>query len=219
MDVTSDASVLETIAAIDREYGRIDAVINNAGAGHVATLEDDSMADIRRVFEVNCFGVIRVSKAALPILRRSRGRLVTVTSVGGVIGQPFNDAYCAAKFAVEGLMESLAPVAREAGVRVSVIEPGFVQTEFVTNIGLESMPLSQPYQSMRERYFDVVRERAQQGQHPDDVAKVIVDVLNDPDPKLRYQTSANSAAFVRMKLADSSGDAVQALTRTWIASN
>lgn len=216
MDVTRDESVSATIESVLRDYGVIDAVVNNAGAGHVATLEDDAMADIRRVFEVNCFGVIRVSKAALPALRASRGRLVTVTSVGGVIGQPFNDAYCAAKFAVEGLMESLAPVARAAGVSVSVIEPGFVRTEFVNNIGLDAMPVSPPYAAMREQYFRVVRERMPLGQSADDVARVVIDVLNDPRPKLRYQTSTNGAALVGMKLSDLDGEAIQSVTRGWI---
>lgn len=217
MDVTSDQSVSESIASVLRDYGVIDAVINNAGAGHVATLEDDSMAEIRRVFEVNCFGVIRVSKAVLPALRASRGRLIAVTSVGGVIGQPFNDAYCAAKFAVEGLMESLAPVARAAGVLVSVIEPGFVQTEFVNNIGLDVMPVSAPYAEMREQYFRRVRERLPLGQSADDVGRVVVEVLHDPSPKLRYQTSPNSAALVGSKLTDLNGEAVQSFTRTWIS--
>src|SRR5436190_1948312 len=124
LDVTDDASVEECVRAVVADYGQLHAVVNNAGSGHLGTLEQDSLEEYRRVFEVNFFGVLRVSKAALPHLRASGGRLVTVTSVGGVIGQPFNEAYCAAKFAVEGLMESLAPVAQRHGVHVSLVEPG-----------------------------------------------------------------------------------------------
>src|SRR5215475_4407379 len=89
---------------------------------------------LRRSMEVNFFGVITMSRAAMPHLRATRGRVVTISSVRGVIGQPFNEAYSAAKFAVEGFMEALAPVAAEVGVRVSLIEPAAVlDTAFITN--------------------------------------------------------------------------------------
>lgn len=217
MDVVSDQSVSDCVTSVLRDYGRIDAVINNAGAGHVATLEDDSLDDIKQVMDVNFFGVVRVTKACLPALRASRGRLVTVTSVGGVVGQPFNDAYCAAKFAVEGMMESLAPVARGAGVKVSVIEPGFVKTEFVSNLRLDAIAVSAPYAEMRRRYLELVATRMPLGQTADEVARVIAGVLADPDPRLRYQTSANATAFVRAKLSDETGGAIQAVTHAWVA--
>lgn len=216
MDVTVDASVDQTIADVVRDYGRIDAVINNAGAGHVATLEDDSLADIRQVFEVNFFGVVRVTRAVLPALRASGGRLLTVTSVGGIVGQPFNDAYCAAKFAVEGLMESLAPVARATGVRVSVIEPGFVKTAFVDNIDLANAPVSPTYAPLRERYLELVRQRMPLGQSADEVAGVIAGVLDAPDPEFRYQTSANATTLVGLKLVDLTGKKIQDLTEAWL---
>jgi len=107
LDVTDRAPVAACLAGLDR----LDALVNNAGAGHLGTLEQESVEDVRAVMEVNFFGVLNVTKAALPLLRQSRGRVLTVTSVGGVVGQPFNEAYCAAKFAVEGFMESLAAVA------------------------------------------------------------------------------------------------------------
>jgi len=216
LDVCDDRSVADCIEGVVRDYGRIDAVINNAGAGHVATLEDDPFEAIRRVMEVNFFGVVRVTKACLPSLRASRGRLITITSVGGIVGQPFNDAYCAAKFAVEGMMESLAPVARGAGVKVSVVEPGFVKTEFVANLRLDATPVSAPYAEMRRRYLELVATRMPLGQTAEDVALVIATVLADPEPQLRYQTSANATAFVRAKLSDDTGSAIQAVTRAWI---
>lgn len=137
LDVTDPASVAAALAGIAADQGRLDAVVNNAGAGHVGTIEQGTVADVRAVMEVNFFGVVEVTRAAMPLLRASGGKLLTVTSVGGVIGQPFNEAYCAAKFAVEGFMESLAPVAATVGVTVSVIEPGAVASEFVANVGLD----------------------------------------------------------------------------------
>ena len=125
------------MAAVAADHGRIDAVVNNAGAGHLGTIETESVDDVRRVMEVNFFGVVAVTRAAMPHLRASGGRLVTVSSVGGAVGQPFNEAYCAAKFAVEGFMESLVPVAATVGVTVVVIEPGAVASDFVANVDVD----------------------------------------------------------------------------------
>ena len=114
--MTDPASIESCFAHIAPTYGRLDAVLNNAGSGHLGTVETGPIDDVRAVMEVNFFGVVAVTKAAMPLLRESRGRLLTVSSVGGVVGQPFNEAYCAAKFAVEGFMESLTPVAATQGV-------------------------------------------------------------------------------------------------------
>lgn len=94
--------------------------------------------------DVNFYGVCRVTQAVIPQMRAARaGRIISVTSIGGLIGQPFNDAYCAAKFAVEGLMESLAPVLRRFGIHVSLIEPGPIHTEFVANVDPSVQALNQ----------------------------------------------------------------------------
>ena len=220
LDVTDDASARDCLDGVMRDYGRLDALVNNAGSGHVATLDEDSLDDIRKVFEVNFFGVVRVSQAALPHLRKRQGRLVTVTSVGGVVGQPFNDAYCAAKFAVEGMMEGLAPVARGAGVRVSVVEPGYVTSEFVANLGFDlnaAGSAESPYQAMRQSYLERVRQRMPQGQTCEAAAAVIRDVLADPAPQFRYQTSDAARMLVGLKLTDMTGEGIQAFTRSWIA--
>lgn len=190
-------------------------LINNAGAGHVATLEQDTLTGIRAVCELNFFGVVRVSKALLPHLRASGGRLITVTSVGGVVGQPFNDAYCAAKFAVEGLLESLAPVARAVGVAVSVIEPGPVATEFVTNASPRPSA-ERPYGDLLGRYLTTMSATFTEAQPPSEVADVILDVLRSPEPAFRYQTTPAATRFASTKLADVTGTSVQDLTRAWL---
>lgn len=220
LDVADDDSVASTIGGVIHDYGRLDAVVNNAGAGHVGTVETDTLEDFRGVLEANLFGVVRVTRAAMPHLRASRGRLVTVTSVGGVVGQPFNEAYCAAKFAVEGMMESLAPVAAAEGVRVSVVEPGAVATEFVANVGVDDARARMegtPYAATFERYLSRTASAFAGAQSPEAVAGVIRDVLAAERPDFRYQTSPSSAAFAGLKLADRDGAAVQALTATWIA--
>ena len=127
LDVTDPYSVEACVADVEKAYGRLDALVNNAGvASSDPTMEMSTMAALRANMEVNFFGVIAVSRLAMPLLRASGGRLVTVGSVHGVVGQPFNESYCAAKSAVEGFMEALAPVAAAQGVTVSIVVPGFV---------------------------------------------------------------------------------------------
>ncbi|MFI0809495.1 SDR family oxidoreductase [Streptomyces echinatus] len=221
LDVTDEASVTAAVDGVIADYGRLDAVVNNAGAGHLGTLENDSMEDIRDVMEVNFFGVLNVSKAALPHLRAGGGRLITVTSVGGVIGQPFNEAYCAAKFAVEGYMESLAPVARTLGVSVSVVEPGAVATEFVNNIGvdIDADLDAGPYTGALRRYIDRTVEQFLDGsaQTPASAAESVMEALHADRPAFRIQTTDWAHTFVGTKLADTDGSAVQGLTGAWVA--
>ncbi|MFE1869446.1 SDR family NAD(P)-dependent oxidoreductase [Streptomyces sp. NPDC059496] len=221
LDVVDEASVAAAVEGVIADYGRLDAVVNNAGAGHVGTLELESVADVRGVMEVNFFGVLNVSKAALPHLRATGGRLITVTSVGGVIGQPFNEAYCAAKFAVEGYMESLAPVAGAVGVSVSVIEPGAVATEFVNNIGLDleaRIAAAGPYSDALRHYVErTVGQFLNGAQTPAGAAESVMEALTADRPAFRIQTSQWARDFTGTKLADQDGSAVVGMTGTWVA--
>ncbi len=221
LDVTDPASIEDCFSRIGSEYGRLDAVVNNAGAGHVGTIEEEGLEDVRDVMEVNFYGVVAVSRAALPLLRASGGRLVTLSSVGGVVGQPFNEAYCASKFAVEGFMESLTPVAATVGVRVSVVEPGAVTTEFVANVDLErSAPAAgSPYRPAFDAY--IARTTAafspENAQTAQSVAEVVVRLLSEENPPARVQTSDSARGFAGVKLADLDGSAVQSITTRWVA--
>lgn len=221
LDITDEADVAAMVARVVSSYGRLDAVVNNAGVGHVGTVELDEVADYRRIMEVNYFGVVHLTKAAMPHLRAAGGRLITVTSVGGIVGQPFNEAYCAAKFAVEGMMESLAPVAAAVGVTVCVVEPGAVGTQFVANIGLDPAALigrGGAYAPAMQGYLQ--RTRAQfasnAAQTPDDVAATILAALTEERPVFRRQTSMSAKQFVGTKLADLDGTRVVGLTSQWL---
>jgi len=220
LDVTDQSSIDACIASVVADHGRIDALVNNAGAGHVGTIENETLDDVRKVMEVNFFGVVAATKAALPHLRASAGRIVTVTSVGGAVGQPFSEAYCAAKFAVEGFMESLAPVAGTVGVRVSVVEPGAVASEFVPNIGLSSATMvaeAGPYGPALGAYLARSGQSFANAQSSADAAAAIVEVLEADAPPARAQTSEGARAFVGVKYADLDGGAVQRLTGEWVA--
>ena len=222
LDVTDAAAIDAVIAGVIADHGRLDVLVNNAGAGHVGTIEQDSLDDYRAAMEVNYFGVVALTKAALPHLRASSGRVITVSSVGGVVGQPFNEAYCAAKFAVEGFLESLAPVAASVGVAVTIVEPGAVNTEFAGNAGIgaalervagtDYAPALDAYVRHARATFD-----PSAAQKPNDIAGVILDVLRAENPPTRVQTSSAAERFVGVTLRDLDGSGVQALTRGWIA--
>lgn len=139
LDVTA-AAAGEVLAGIAAEHGGIAALVNNAGRGCVGTAEMLEMDVVRDQLEVNYLAPVALTKAVLPAMREAgQGRIITVTSVGGVVGQPFADAYCGAKFAVEGFMQSLAPVVKPFGVWVSVVEPAAVASDFVANVELADL--------------------------------------------------------------------------------
>jgi NAD(P)-dependent dehydrogenase (short-subunit alcohol dehydrogenase family) len=225
LDVTDPGSVTACVDGVRDTYGRLDAVVNNAGVSNFdPTLEMSTMDALRANLEVNFVGVVAVSRAAMPLLRAAGGRLVTVGSVHGIVGQPFNEAYCAAKFAVEGFLESLAPVAAAHGVAVSIVVPGFVPD---TNFGVfpdinrrTIEAASGPYAPTFAAYVDWVVNQGWEGagQKAQEVADVVVRVLADPRPPFRVPTSDWVTGYLRPKLADPDGSTVQALARTWIGS-
>ena len=222
LDVTDAAGVRACIDGVVADHGSLDALVNNAGAGYVGTIEQVSMEDMRKVMEVNYFGVVAMTKAAMPHLRASGGRVVTVSSVGGAVGQPFNEAYCAAKFAVEGFLESLAPVAATVGVGVSIVEPGPVTTEFVNNVGVDigaMFAAAGPYLPAMQAYVNHVMAdfSSDAAQTADQVAKVIMDVVTAEQPPLRVQTGTWAESFVGSKMTDLDGSAVLGQTSTWVA--
>jgi NAD(P)-dependent dehydrogenase (short-subunit alcohol dehydrogenase family) len=219
LDVTDAASVRAAVEGVLADYGRLDVLVNNAGAGHVGTIEQEPVSAVRETMEVNFFGVAETTKAAMPALRASGGRVITVTSVGGAVGQPFNEAYCAAKFAVEGMMESLAPVAAAQGVTVCVVEPGAVATEFVHNIGVDERLFAEagPYAESLRAYIANVTNTFEGAQTADEVAEVILGAMTTDAPAFRIQTSKWAEEFVGLKFADRDGSAVQRLTTGWLA--
>jgi len=219
LDVTSDESVDLCIRSILTDLGGIDLLVNNAGAGHRGTLEQLSMDELSQSMELNFFGVARVTKAVLPAMRAARtGRVITVTSLNGVVALPFSDAYNAAKFAVEGLMESLATVMREFEVYISVVEPGPVRTAFFANVGghVDNISDDDPYAELINRFNARMAALGSGGQSAESVADVIREIAADPSPALRYQSSEQSRAIAAQKLVDTTGRSILAATRTML---
>jgi NAD(P)-dependent dehydrogenase (short-subunit alcohol dehydrogenase family) len=221
LDVTDESEIETCIAGVATDYARLDAVINNAGVGHIGTIELESVGAVHTVMNINFFSVVMITRAAMPYLRAARGNLITVTSVGGAIGQPFNEAYCAAKFAVEGFMESLTPVAATVGVKVTVIEPGPVSSKFVENIGADFPTMIRtagPYAPALQHYLTRTQTQfaSANAQDPAVVGELIADVLAVTPAPARVVTSEYAKRFVGTKYADLDGSAVQEMTWGWV---
>jgi NAD(P)-dependent dehydrogenase (short-subunit alcohol dehydrogenase family) len=160
LDVNDDKSVTDAINRIAKEKDRIDVVINNAGYDLMGALEETSMEEIKAQFETNFFGAVRVMQAVIPTMRKQgAGIIVNITSLGGRISFPLNSPYHATKFALEGLSESIKYELEPFGIKIIVIEPGGVDSNFLKNLKMAaktSDPLSSPYrpmQSSMSEYF------------------------------------------------------------------
>jgi NAD(P)-dependent dehydrogenase (short-subunit alcohol dehydrogenase family) len=211
LDVTDPARC----AAVVEQVDVIDVLVNNAGRGSVATLEQTTDADLQAQLDVNLLSVARLTRLVLPGMReRGSGRIVTVTSVGGVVGQPFADAYCASKFAVEGLMQSLAPTVAAFGVQVCVVEPAAVASAFVENV---QRPVeSGPYGALLGAYLARTAGAFANAQSAEDAARTIIEAATTESPKFRWQTSDAAVAFASRSLADLDGSRVLDFTSAWL---
>lgn len=216
LDVTDHRSAQIVVEGVAAAYGGIDVLINNAGRGVLGTAEQLTIDDVRFQLEVNYLGPVALTKAVLPVMRAAgSGRILTVTSVGGTFGHPFSDAYCGAKFAVEGFMQSLAVVAEQFGVWVSVVEPAAVASQFGANVDLPGAagPYAQLFAAYRARTR--VAMHAAQSAHSAGVATA--DAAMSPTYRFRWQTSDQAASFAGVSLADMDGERVLSITRTWIS--
>src|SRR5436309_10804893 len=134
LDVTNPADAESAVKAATARFGRIDVLVNNAGNFYAGFFEEISPEDFRAQIETNLFGPVNVTRAVLPVMRgQRRGLIVTISSTGGITGQAFVSAYSAAKFGIEGWMESLAEEIAPFGIRTMLVEPGFFRTELLTD--------------------------------------------------------------------------------------
>ena len=186
LDVTSDESVSTVVQQVSERFGRIDVLVNNAGVGTAGAAEESSVAQAQGVFDVNVFGLIRMTKAVLPHMRaQGGGRIINISSVLGLVPQPYMAVYVASKHAIEGYSESLDHEVREHGVRVLLVEPAYTKTGFDGNSVQADTPLP-VYAQQRHIFDDVMAAAMKDGDDPAIVAKVIVAAASDPKPKLRY---------------------------------
>jgi NAD(P)-dependent dehydrogenase (short-subunit alcohol dehydrogenase family) len=185
-DVTSDESVNAAVGEVLSRTGRIDLLVNNAGVGLVAGAEESSVEQAKSLFDVNLFGLIRMTKAVLPTMRQQRtGRIVNLSSVMGLIPAPFMALYSASKHAVEGYSESLDHEVRGSGVRVVLVEPAYTRTSFEGNVYQADQQL-EVYQSARTNAEGVLRDGMKTADTPELVASAVVKASTEANPRGRY---------------------------------
>lgn len=189
LDVTDDNSVKNAVDHIISEAGRIDALVNNAGYSLGGALEDLSMEEIKSQYETNLFGLIRVTHAVLPTMRKQRsGRILNISSGSGIFGFPGISAYVSTKFAVEGLSESIAYELEPFGIKVILIEPGFIKTNFAHAmvVAKKAQDPASPYSELMQKIMVSAGELAKNASPAELVANIILDAASNPNPRLRY---------------------------------
>lgn len=201
LDVNDNQSIKLAIKKILNDTGRIDVLINNAGYGMFGPIEEITTQEIKKQFETNFFGAIRLIKAIVPIMRKQgNGTIVNISSMVGRFAVPLNSAYVSSKFAVEGLSESISFELEEFGIRVIVIEPGVVKSDFFHNVKVKGMNLESPYHELMERrvnFLDKAMKNSLTSSY--DVAGTILDALNSKDPKFRYVIGNDATNSLRMR--------------------
>ncbi|MGN6777775.1 oxidoreductase [Rhizobium sp.] len=196
-DVTDEASVSALVADVVSRAGKIDLLVNNAGVGMFGGAEESSIAQSQALFDVNFFGVMRMTNAVLPVMRlQGGGRILNIGSILGVIPAPYSAHYSAAKHAVEGYSESLDHEVRAFNIRVSIIEPAYVRTVFDQN-GMEPDQRKPEYDQAREAVSALLRDVMPKADLPEVIVKVILKAANDDAPRRRY-TAGNAARMVSM---------------------
>jgi NAD(P)-dependent dehydrogenase (short-subunit alcohol dehydrogenase family) len=215
LDVTDDASMTAAVDAMLRDTGRIDVLVNNAGYGSYGALEDVPLDEGRRQFEVNIFGLARLTQLVLPAMRRQRaGRIVNVSSVSGKIGEPFGAWYHASKHALEGLSDSLRMELRPFGIDVVIIEPGSTRTAWggIARDSLTRHSCEGPYRDGACAHVRMMASISEGSlpKPPSEVAATIVKAVRSRRPRTRYPTGggARLALFLRRTLSDRGFDTV-----------
>lgn len=214
LDVTDDKSVTDAIDVISNRQGRIDVLVNNAGYEQHGPVEELSMEEIKTQFETNFFGAVRVMKAVLPIMRKQRsGTIVNVSSIGGKIGVPLNSAYVGSKFALEGFSESMKYELEGFGIKVILIEPGAVNTNYLENSkqAQKAMNPDSPYAELSKTVSEGVRERFKEtsSSSPMQVAEVILTAIKSEKPNTRYLVGDDAVAINERRKSSSDSELEQ----------
>lgn len=207
LDVANDESTKNAMEVLKAEKNRIDVLVNNAGYGLIGSIEEISIKELKAQFETNLFGMVRMIQSALPLMRNQKesGRIINLSSIGGILGYPLSAAYSSTKFAVEGLIESMRYEVEPFGIKTILIEPAFViDTNFHNNVkvpekttsGSYSSPYKEFTQKLFENYWNVQNEYQTKAE---DVAKIILEAAISDNPKQRYQVGKYSEMMVKTK--------------------
>jgi NAD(P)-dependent dehydrogenase (short-subunit alcohol dehydrogenase family) len=200
LDVTDSNSVDNAIKSIMEQSGRIDVLVNNAGYGLVGAFEELGMEEIKQQYETNLFGVMRVTQAVLPIMRKQKsGIIVNMSSGAGRFGYPNGSAYVSTKFALEGLTESVAYEVEPFGIKIVLVEPGFVRTNFSNVVAKKSQSTNSQYSKMTEKMAASIEQMKLKSSPPELVANVVLEVVTSKNPNLRYLAGKDVEKWMEQK--------------------
>jgi NAD(P)-dependent dehydrogenase (short-subunit alcohol dehydrogenase family) len=193
LDVTNAQDIERAVGEAERAFGRIDVLVNNAGYGYMAAVEEGEEKDIRAVFETNFFGLAAMIRTVLPGMRaRRQGSIVNVASVGGIVGFPGSGYYAATKFAVEGLSEALAKEVASLGIRVLLVEPGPFRTDWAGRSLRQSPKFIADYeQTAGRRRREIAAYSGNQPGDPARAAEAVIKVLESPTPPAHFVLGRN----------------------------
>jgi NAD(P)-dependent dehydrogenase (short-subunit alcohol dehydrogenase family) len=201
LDVTDSDSIAQAISDTLNRYKKVDVLLNNAGYGLFGPLEAIEGQQIRQQFATNLFGLIGVTQQILPAMRHAgEGLIINVSSIVGRLALPYASSYVATKFAVEGLSESMRYELEPFHIRVKMVEPGSISTEF--GKGSMQMAVSDPYRASMDKFLGVFTKANSAGAKPEDVAKVIYRAANDSSNRLRYLAKPGPLFWMNRILPD-----------------
>jgi NAD(P)-dependent dehydrogenase (short-subunit alcohol dehydrogenase family) len=205
LDVTDEAQANTAAEQAVKRFGKIDILLNNAGFGLLGAVEEATAAEIEKLYATNVFGLLKVTRAVLPHMRRQRsGHVINISSIGGYVSYPGWGVYCSTKFAVEGLSEALSAELQPLGIKVTVVEPGFFRTDFLDE---SSLTVSHgAIADYNETPAGAMRTMAAGANHaqpgdPARLAKAMVKLVNDPNPPLRMPFGSDTVAAIETKNA------------------
>ena len=202
LDVDDEKSISIAIEKILSKKHRIDVLVNSAGWGLFGSVEDVSMKDFRAQFETNFFGIISIIQKVAPVMRKqSSGVIVNVSSVAGRIGFPGSPAYISSKFALEGLSESLRYELGQFGVKIIIIEPGVIKTNFFSSMKIAEPKPDSPYKEITDKVIMGVKMMAELGTPPSEVATTILNAVKEENPRPRYIVGNDAQMFLEAKKA------------------
>ena len=202
LDVTRPEDAKAAVAAVVNRFGRIDVLVNNAGNFYAGFFEEISPEDFRAQIETNLFGPVNVTRTVLPVMRaQRRGLIVTISSTGGISGQAFVSAYSAAKFGVEGWIESLALEVAPFGIRTMLVEPGFFRTELLTDESTKwpEASIDDYAETTRQTVTAWKKMNGLQGGDPAKLAKALITLAGSDEPPLRWPAGADAVETFEKK--------------------
>lgn len=200
LDVTDDISITNALDTVINESGKVDILVNNAGYGLIGSIEDMSIEELKAQYETNVFGVFRVTKAVLPHMRKQHGgSIINISSIAGRIALPLYSAYVSTKFAIEGLSESMAYELEPFGIKVAIIEPGAIRTKFRREQAAKGSSEGSPYSSMMQSPSKVIEEMLKHRLYPEEVAKTVIQAIENPKQKLRYIVGKDAEELIELR--------------------